>query len=220
MRRPFVILRKNIMAEETQAKHIRGRLLFLVLGILIGVLALLLIRFITYAPEHTHYHANFAAYINGQREDFKGAQYYQEVKVCDLEGTSPQARTHMHDGKAGVVHVHDNAVTWGQFFENIGWIVGPDFVRTPDKLYVADDTNKLNIILNEDDLTDLSTITNEVIGDKDRLLISYGPADAATLEKQFSSVGKDAAEYNAKQDPASCGGNGTPSFDERIRNLL
>src|SRR5438309_6592742 len=88
-------------------------------GFVLGVLALLVVRFATYNPPQVHYHANFALYINGQREEFKGAQYYQEVAICTTNGiTIPQQRAHMHDGINSVLHVHDHAVTWGQFFEN------------------------------------------------------------------------------------------------------
>ncbi|HEX8227172.1 MAG TPA: hypothetical protein VF572_04880 [Candidatus Saccharimonadales bacterium] len=189
-------------------------------GVLLGALLLLAVRFVTYHEDHTHYHANFAVYIDGTRESFAGQEYYQEVKICDMAGVSPLARTHMHDEESGVVHVHDKAVTWGQFFQNLGWNIGTDFISTPDKLYQASDASKLNIILNDQDLTDLTTITNQVIDDRDRLLVSYGPADSAELQKQYRSVPSDAASYNEKDDPASCGGGETPTVKERLRHLL
>lgn len=61
---------------------IKNRWFLFVAGIVLGALALLVIRFFTYSPPQVHYHANFAVYINGQREQFKGPQYYQEVAVC------------------------------------------------------------------------------------------------------------------------------------------
>jgi len=189
-------------------------------GLLLGMLLLLAVRFVTYSPDHTHYHANFAVFPNGERQDFKDPQYYQEVKICNLKGTSPQARTHMHNSENGIIHVHDEAVTWGQFFENLGWIVGPDFMRTDTELLVASDINKLNIILNGQDLTDVSTITNQVISNKDRLLLSYGPADTAALDKQFNTVASTAEKYNATKDPASCGSEETPTTEERLKNLF
>lgn len=189
-------------------------------GVLLGVLLLLAVRFVTYSHAHTHYHANFAVFLDGKRQEFKEPQYYQEVKICNLSGTSPQSRTHMHNSENGVIHVHDEAVTWGQFFENLGWIVGPDFIRTDTELLAASDTNKLSIILNGQDLTDVSTITNQVIGNKDRLLLSYGPPDTAVLDNQFKSVANSAAKYNATKDPASCGSEENPTTQERLKNLF
>jgi hypothetical protein len=192
---------------------------FLVYGLLLGALVILGIRFATYSPHKVHYHANFAVYINGQQEKFKDPTYYEEVNICNLKGTlTPQARTHMHDEEAGVVHVHDDAVTWGDFFANLGWVLGPDFIRTRTKLYVTDDTNKLNIILNGQNLTDLSSIANQVIQDRDRLLVSYGPDDQITLAAQYKTVPSNAAEVDKRQDPSTCSGGDKVTPGDRLRH--
>ncbi len=214
------------MSEESESVTVaaghsrRNRWVWLGFGIILGALLILAIRFATYSHDMTHYHANFAVYTNGQREEFKSLQYYEEVKICDLHGTSPQSRTHMHDEENGVIHVHDQAVTWGQFFENLGWFVGPDFIRTTSTMYQAGGDNKLNIMLNGQNLTDLTTITNQVIKDKDRLLLSYGPSDQAVLAKEFKTVPDTAAQYDAEKDPASCGGGEMPTVRERLNNLF
>src|SRR5476651_440128 len=100
--------------------------LVLVLGMVIGVLVLGAIRFVAYsAPDEVHYHANFAVFINGQKEQFKDPGLYEETSMCTISTTkTPMERAHMHDQVNNVVHVEDSAVTWGQFFENIGWTVG------------------------------------------------------------------------------------------------
>ncbi|HSH17907.1 MAG TPA: hypothetical protein VK978_00840 [Candidatus Saccharimonadales bacterium] len=195
---------------------------YIAYGLLLGTFLVLAIRFITYAAPHdTHYHANFGVYINGEQEKFKAPQYYEEVSICGLhDAMQPKMRAHMHNQEAGAIHVHDDGVTWGQLFNNLGWYVGPDFIRTNDRMYVADDLNKLNIVLNGDNLTGLSTITNELIDDQDRLLISYGDADVGTLESQFKSVPNNAAEYNSKPDPATCSGGHETTIGDRFKNLL
>jgi hypothetical protein len=193
---------------------------YLIYGLLLAFVVLLGIRFITYNPHKVHYHANFAVYINGQQELFKDPTYYEEVALCNTGSMTPQARTHMHDEEAGVIHVHDDAVTWGQFFENLGWEIGPDFVHTRDKLYVADDTNKLNVLLNGQNLTDVTNITNQVIHDRDRLLVSYGAIDQATLDHEYATVPNNAAEVDKKQDPASCAGADTVTLHDRLSHLF
>lgn len=206
-----------------RAKYIAAnKWMFLLYGILVATIVLLGIRYSTYSPPaHTHYHANFAVYINGEREQFKDNHYYEEVQLCDMhDHVVPPARAHMHDHSSGTIHVHDDAVTWGQFFENIGWYVGPDFIRTPDHMYRADDANKLHIILNGDDVTGLQTITNEVIGDKDRLLVSFGGADSAALQSEYKTVPSDAAKVDAEKDPAACGGEEAVTPKERMRHLF
>lgn len=193
------------------------------IGLCIGVAALLGVRFLTYSPPSVHYHANFAVYINGQQEQFKGAQYYQEVAICTATSgiTIPQQRAHMHDNVGGVIHVHDHATTWGQFFENLGWYVGEDTIITDDGRHlVADDTNKVNIIIDGQDYTGLMGINNVVIKDKARLLVSFGPSDQALLKAQYKTVPNTAAKYDASKDPASCSGAEAITTRDRLHHLL
>ncbi len=198
-----------------------GRTAYLIAGVLLGALIILGIRFGTYHHDMVHYHANFAVYIDGQREAFNSPQYYEEIKLCDLHGTTPQSRTHMHAHESGVIHVHDTAVTWGAFFENLGWVVGSDFIHTKTTLYQTAGTDKkLNIVLNGQDLTDLTSITNEVIADKDRLLISYGSADQTVLSREYKTVPDTAALHDVQKDPASCGGSESTTIKDRFQNLF
>ena len=189
---------------------------------MLGVLVLLAARFATYSPPRVHYHANFAVYINGQREEFKGAQYYQEVAVCTTSGiTLPQQRAHMHDNINSVLHVHDHSVTWGQFFENLGWFVGPDFLQTADgHLYQASGVNKLHILINGQDYTDLTPITNMVIKDQSRLLVSYGDISDAKLQQEYQAIPSTAKHYDESQDPASCAGSEKVTTSDRLHHLF
>lgn len=192
-------------------------------GLVLASLVILGIRFATYSMPHTHYHANFAVYINGQREEFKAAHYYEEIAACTVHGTiQPAQRAHMHDEINSVIHVHDDGVTWEQFFNNIGWTLGPNFIQDDQqKLYLEDSTNKLNIVLNGQNLTDLTAINNQVIKDEDRLLISYGNIDNTTLTKEYKTVPATAHHYDITPDPASCAGQmENPSFSERLKHLF
>lgn len=193
-----------------------------VAAFLLGVFVILAIRYFAYAPEQVHYHANFAMYINGQRELFKSPGYYQEVAVCSAthDLTMPQQRTHMHDAINSVIHVHDHVVTWGQFFENIGWHIGTDFIETSGgQRYLTDDQNKVHVMLDGQDYTDLP-VMNRVIGDKSRLLISYGNSSDAELKKQYDSIPATAAKYDATKDPASCSGNHDITAKDRLQHLF
>lgn len=208
--------------EQPSKRHFfTSRWAYLVYGLLLGALVILGIRFFTYNPHKVHYHANFAVYINGQQEPFKDPTYYEEVKICNAQGVlTPQARVHMHDEDAGVIHVHDDAVTWGQFFENLGWEIGPDFLHTRDQLYTADDTNKLNIVLNGQNLTGLTDITDQVIQDKDRLLVSFGTISQTTLDGEYKTVPNNAAKFDTQKDPSSCSGADTVTISDRFKNLF
>jgi hypothetical protein len=202
----------------------RNRWVILAGGILLGALALLAIRFATYSgPQQIHYHANFAVYINGQRETFTDPSYYTEITACTLgDKIQPEQRAHMHENINSLVHVHDDGTTWGQFFENLGWYVGPDFIQTrKGTLYKADGTSKLHIVLNGDDSTGLGPITDQVIGDRDRLLVSFGDISDKQLQQQFKSVPNTAQHYDETKDPASCAGAmHHVTLSERLHHLF
>lgn len=192
-------------------------------GLLLGALVILAVRFVAYQPDRVHYHANFAVYINGQREEFERPQYYEEIATCSSAGgiAVPQQRGHMHDNENGLVHVEDHLVTWGQFFENLGWYVGPDFIQTENGTnYTAVDQAKLHIVINGQDYTDLTPITNTVIKDEDRLLVSFGDIDQATLDKEYKTIPATARLANVTPDPASCSGAESITTVERLRHLF
>jgi hypothetical protein len=194
--------------------------LFLLGGVVLGVLALLVIRFATYNPPAVHYHANFAVYINGVREEFKGPQYYQEVNVCSLHGATPLSRVHMHDEINNVVHVHAEAVTWGEFFQNIGWGIGANYLATPDAVYTASDDSPLNIVINDKNVSGITNIGQTVIKDKDQLLVSYGNESAADLATQFKTVGNTAAKYDVQKDSSACSGSEGLTTSDRLHHIF
>ncbi len=196
---------------------------FLIIGVVVGALVILGIRFATYNVKTTHYHANFAVYLNGKREEFKGPQYYQEIAACTVHGAiQPAQRAHMHDNINSVIHVHDDGVTWSQFFDNLGWSIGPNFIQTDDqKMYIENGDNKLNIELNGQNLTDLTSIANQVIKDRDRMLISYGNISDKTLATEYNSVPTTAKHYDETPDPASCSGQMEKvSISDRLHHLF
>ena len=190
-----------------------------VVGFLIGALLILGVRYFSYQPAATHYHANFAIFINGQRELFKDTFYYEAVgPSCNAgEQMTPHERAHMHDQVNDVVHVHDHAVTWGQFFINLGWDVNPMFVKTPTALLAADSAHKVTFMLNG---RVEPNIQNLLIGDKDKLLVDYGASSSATLEQEYKAVPDSAAKYDASKDPAACGGAAAPSARDRLKHLF
>ncbi len=209
--------------QPVQTSWYKRLWLSFIIGLVIGATAILAIRFVSYKPEHTHYHANFAVYLNGNKFEFKGNQYYQEVAICSASHgiNSPQQRAHLHDNINSVVHIHDHATTWGQFFENLGWYVGPDFVQTDSgTLYKADGNNKLHIMIDGQDYTDLTPITNTVIKDDSRLLVSFGDITDANLKQEYNSIPATAKHYDETTDPKSCAGDDKLSLSDRLDHLF
>ena len=190
--------------------------------LLLGAVIILGIRFATYKVDTVHYHANFALYINGQKEEFKGTQYYTEVEMCTLNTTMvPSERAHMHDNVNNVVHVEDHSVTWGQFFANLGWTMGPTFIASPDgTIYSENGDNKLNLILNGQDYTDFGGLQNNVIKDTDKLLVSFGNESNTSIKQQYDAIPSTAQKYDTTKDPASCSGNHGTTMHERFVNMM
>ena len=193
------------------------KLLYMVTGLVLGALVFAALRFSLYKPDSVHYHANFALYINGTRDEFKDPSFYEEESACSDSMIGPKHRAHMHDNINDVVHVHDQAVTWGAFLANIGYGVGGKYLQARTKLYVADETNKLHFVLNGKDVGD---VTDAVIGDQDRLLISYGSEDAKAVQGQFDGVAKSAAKIDSEKDPAACSGPEAVTWQDRLNHIF
>lgn len=192
----------------------KKRILAAGVGFLFGVLWFVGMRFVLYAPEIVHYHANFAVFVNGQREAFESFAYYEEVAACSNEHEdNPASRVHMHQPDNDVVHVHDKAVTWGNFFENLRWAVGSDFLLTESALLTSDESHGLVFMLNG---KLVPSIASTVIGSEDVLLVSYtdGTDD---LGAQYEQIGATAGEFNQKDDPYSCAGDAHTSVGDRLK---
>jgi hypothetical protein len=194
----------------------KGALAVLAGGILLGILLIGLVRFVATPDHHTHYHANFAVFIHGQRQEFKGPQYYQEIAACSAHD-SPLGRTHMHDENNHVVHVHDDVVTWSDFFTNLGWSLGNSVLYDGHAVYTDGLNGHLSFILNG---KPTRSIANEIIGDQDRLLVSFGNDDDAALKAQFSQVQSDAKQADESADPSTCQGPEATDSWTRLREAF
>jgi hypothetical protein len=147
--------------------------------------------------------------------------YYEEISGSCAVGKDikPAQRAHMHDTVNDVVHVHDHAVTWGDFFMNIDWAVGPDFIRTPEGVYAPnkDKDERITYIINGQEVDNIATT---VIGDEDRLLVNFGNTSESTLQQRFKNVASTAHKVDQTTDPAACMGNAAPTWKDRLRHLF
>lgn len=191
----------------------KAKLIEIGLALALGVLWLAIIRALFFYPEPVHYHANFGVFINGQRQTFDSPTYYEEALACTQnEAGNPRGRAHLHQPSHEVVHVHDEAVTWGNFFANIGWTMGNNLISDGITTYPASDRDKLVYELNGERTR---SIANRVIGNEDKLIIFVGPT--GDLSGQADQVASNAAEFNETYDPGSCSGDTQPTFFDRLR---
>lgn len=190
------------------------------LPFLAGALALGLARFALAPLNHTtHYHANWAIYLDGERLDLSGDPFMEEIGACSAsdEGILPEQRVHMHENNQDVVHVHHDGATWGHLMANLGMAMGDDFLQSAaGERYRSGDGRSLVFILNG---IAVPSVHNRVIASGDRLLVSYTSATPReALESEYPRVASNAAEYNATMDPSSCtGGHGELPLLTRLR---
>lgn len=187
-------------------------------GFILGIGSFIGYRVATFKTDAVHYHANFALYINGQRDEFKSFTFYEEVEACaEHQAANPKSRVHMHDQDSSLIHVHDGGVTWGHFFANLGYGLTDKALQNDDGLFMASESKKLRFYLNGEEV---SAVANRTINSEDRLLISYGEENDEELEKRFKDIAASAREFNARKDPGGCSSNDEPTLSKKLRAVL
>lgn len=200
------------------------------LGMVLGVLAVGLVRLAWLPPEPTtHYHANVAVFVDGARLDLSAERYMEDVARCKADPTrvAPEERVHLHNRNPDVVHVHDGGATWGHLLANLGFGFGDTYLVTDrgERYFTAPPgappvgaRRALKFVLNG---APVASAANVAIRSADRLLISYGPETPAEVTRtQFPRVAATGAAFNRLADPAGCGGATTASVWERVRRAF
>lgn len=126
----------------------------------------------------THIHADYKVYLDGQELDFAKREYMVKAQYVHIEGM---------DGE--VIHVHATGVTIGDYFKTLGMqLTNKCFVfdkpLSGKKKFCADESNTLKFYVNGEQ-NDL--YGDYLIGDLDKILVSYGPMDENVAE-QLASV--------------------------------
>lgn len=201
-------------------KNINKKLLVgMLAGFVLGVLWLVVVRVIAQDSDKVHYHANFALYINGEREEFDNFTFYEEVQSCSGDDAfNPRTRVHMHENVNHVAHIHDAGASWSHLFANLGFTLGNDVIKTDDGVFVdGQDGNELKFLLNGVPTQD---VANKLINSEDVLLVSYGDASAAEMHGEYDRITRDAAEYNRRDDPATCAGAENLTITDRLKAAI
>lgn len=199
-------------------KLTKKRVALIILGFVLGVASFIVYRMARVQSQSIHYHANFALYIDGQRDDFKSFTFYEEVQACVSDGAqNPKARVHMHNQDPDTLHIHSGGVTWGHFFANIGYGLSNKSVETDAGVFAEQKNNskQLRFILNGEEV---DTAANRLIESEDRLLIDFSDTKDEVLRKRFDEVARDAGEFNGKHDPGGCSGNQKLTLLERFKS--
>ncbi|MCY4089124.1 MAG: hypothetical protein OXF49_03315 [Candidatus Saccharibacteria bacterium] len=157
--------------------------------------------------QAVHYHADFGVYINGQAQAFDHFSYYEELSACNkAHFNQPSSRVHLHQPNNHIIHVHDQAVTYGHFFTNLGWYLSNRILQTESDIYQDNQQGQLRFILNGQLVTH---ITNRVIDSEDVLLVDFSNDDQSVLQQRYQDLPRGASQANQTQDPANCSGEGS-----------
>jgi hypothetical protein len=189
---------------------------FLLIGIIVAILGLTALRLATIQDTSTHFHSNFAMYLNGEEVNFAQDKYMEEVSACSLsKEVLPKQRAHMHNKVGNLVHVHDHGVTWGHFFLNIGWNLGKDYISDDTgTMYKNTDTSSVKYLLNGESV---SNISNVLIKSEDSLLVSFGSETDDVSKERFEKIEHSAHEANTAHDPSTCSGAEKPTFLTKLK---
>lgn len=138
--------------------------------------------------EPTHMHADWALYIDGQRQDFSAATF-----IAEKGNEERSADVHIHEPYTDVVHVHTTKTTWDEFLRTIGFVlVDPSSLpgMTADQTTLklpngttlrAQNGKSFKFYVNN---VRVDGVSNTLIGDLDRVLISYGSETDQQVEAQ------------------------------------
>lgn len=160
-----------------------------------------------------HYHANFAIFIDGKKQDFSRTEF-MHIEPCTEEGSEHSEeegeKAELHDNIGDVVHVHDEKASWQDLFETMKYDI---------KSKIAKDNNSTRFYLNGNTEND---VLEKVIGKHDRLLISIAADESLqkedVLKREFEKIGKDASLYDSgKKTSETCGQSPKRSFFKRMR---
>ena len=189
----------------------------LLIAFILGAFSLGLYRFATYGVESVHYHANFGVYVNGEQDIFEDYSFYQELESCslDIEPTAKE-RTHIHQPDNDVVHVHSEAVTWGHFFETLGYSIGDNHFATRADVHVQNTDTIIFYILNGELV---GSPEQQHIVSEDKFAVVVGGSEQQAMEL-YRSASTNASEFNASSDPGACTSNEGHSVTSRLKTIF
>lgn len=139
-----------------------------------------------------HTHADFKIYINNVPIDFAEEKYMtSENKILHIH-------VHLHDLEGNLIHHHKKNVTMKMFFESIKMqFTNECFTLDAGESYCNENSKTLKMFVNGIQNTEMEKY---IFKDLDRILITYGNEDNATIQQQIDSV-RDVACIQSEKCP-------------------
>lgn len=199
-------------------------ILYVYVSVLLTVAAItVLLTFRIPKAEETHYHANFAVFIDEKKLDFSHEKY-MHVKPCtgevNREGHFGD-RVHLHDQVGDVAHIHDSGVVWGELIMYLGLEVNQEFIMFENTKYPINKGKELVYYINGRKVNDFQT---SEISNNDTLIVIIGNRLLSDEEDnryaQFlGRVSNRSEEMNNSGSLEACGGSVELSFWKRVARV-
>lgn len=177
-------------------------------GIVVGILGIIgYVQFeIAQIPDEFHEHADFAVFLNGEQYSFARPEFMTDtacgitlqthgILVAQAHGSEGEEEgsmgyyennVHLHDMIGSTVHVHQEGITWHNFFDSLGLTFDDNlFIDHQGNEYRTDDKNGFMFFVNG---AQVDTLENRDIRNFDEVLISYGPL-TRTVNDLYDEMG-------------------------------
>ncbi len=138
------------------------------------------------AVGSTHIHQDFKVYLNGKNSiDFSQRKYQVRVPYV-----------HVEDNDGDIIHVHATGVRLGMFFDSLGMQLTKECFKADDGTSYCNGNGKtLKFYVNNVSNTEFG---NYLLHDLDKILVSYGSENNATIQPQLTSITNKALEQSQK----------------------
>ena len=156
-----------------------------------------------------HVHADFAVFIRGQKLNFSAKEFMHE-ELCGKPGepepmdlNTPEGRAeamHLHDLNGNVLHVHNANATLPLFFQNMGFELTQDCIKTREAQYCNSQSETLKVYVNAGQIQDFLNYNPE---DLDKILVTFGSESQGLINAQYESITSQACIYSEKCSPPS-----------------
>lgn len=131
-----------------------------------------------------HIHADFKVYIDGNSVNFSKPEYMVRAK-----------HVHVEDMDGDVIHVHATGVTIGEFFNTLGMKFTNSCLKIEGLQYCSSGEKTLKFYVNGEPNSEYD---NYLMGDLDKILISYGNEPPDKIKQQLASITDKAKEASGK----------------------
>ncbi len=156
-----------------------------------------------YPGDEVHVHSDFLFYAHGERIRFTDERY----QSGGLQVLHPDM--HFHDGNDWVIHRHADNLTLGDFFASLGITLASDCLTLDTSIeYCTDETNQFAVFVNNERISTPSQYINQ---EGDRILFYYGPPNAPELAMYLNEISDESCIYSGLcperglPPPESCG---------------